>query len=86
MPDDSTGPGSRSLQWARGLRERVSRDSSERSLEQRVDELEEEMQEARRLNRRLAELMDVVEELLVPLSQRDEEKVRQYLDSHSTVL
>lgn len=86
MPDDSTGPSSRPLQWARGIRERVGRDSGEQSLEQRVEELEEEMQEARRLNRRLAELMDVVEELLVPLSQRDEAKVRQYLDSHSTVL
>ena len=56
------------------------------NLRRRVAELEDEMQEARRLNRRLAELMDVVEELLVPISQRDEERVQQYLASNTTVL
>jgi hypothetical protein len=56
------------------------------NLRRRVAELEDEMQEARRLNRRLAELMDVVEELLVPISQRDEERVQQYLSSNTTVL
>ena len=35
------------------------------------------MQESRRLNRRLAELTDIVEELLVPLAQRDEDKVNE---------
>jgi hypothetical protein len=52
-------------------------------LRERVEELEAEVQEARRLNRRVAELLDVVEELLVPVALRDEEKVRAYLDSHS---
>ncbi|QLQ11314.1 MAG: hypothetical protein HZY75_14195 [Nocardioidaceae bacterium] len=47
-----------------------------------MTELEAEMQEMRRLNRRLAELTDIVEELLVPLSERDEAKVRAYIDSH----
>jgi hypothetical protein len=56
------------------------------SLKARVEALEEEMQETRRLNRRLAELMDVVEELLVPMSQGDQEKVRAYLDSQTTKL
>jgi hypothetical protein len=56
------------------------------NLRRRVAELEEEMQEARRLNRRLAELMDVVEELLVPISQQDHERVEQYLSSNTTVL
>lgn len=78
---------SRARQWARGARDRlVGQSADERGLKQRVADLEDEMQEARRLNRRLAELMDIVEELLVPLSQRDEEKVRRYLDSHTTVL
>lgn len=80
---------SRPRQLARAVRARIGaggESADERSLKQRVADLEDEMQEARRLNRRLAELMDIVEELLVPLSQRDEEKVRQYLDSHSTVL
>jgi prefoldin subunit 5 len=56
------------------------------ALRRRVSELEEEMQESRRLNRRLAELTDIVQELLVPLAQRDEEKVRRYLDRYSTAL
>ena len=85
MPDSPSE--SRPRQWARGVRDRFAGESAdERSLKQRVADLEDEMQESRRLNRRLAELMDVVEELLVPLSQRDEEKVRAYLDSHSNVL
>jgi hypothetical protein len=44
------------------------------------------MQEARRLNRRLAELTDIVQELLVPLAQRDEEKVNKYLERYSSTL
>jgi chromosome segregation ATPase len=56
------------------------------ALRRRVSELEDELQEARRLHRRLAELTDVVQELLVPLAQRDEEKVRRYLDRYSTAL
>ena len=56
------------------------------ALRQRLAELEKEMQESRRLNRRLAELTDVVQELLVPLAQRDEEKVQAYLDRYSSAL
>ena len=52
-------------------------------LRGRVEELEAEVQETRRLNRRVAELLDVVEELLVPVALRDEEKVKAYLDSHT---
>ncbi len=63
---------------------RVVRDVA--SLGRRLSELEAEMQECRRLNRRLAELLDVVEELLVPLSQRDEEKVREYLERYASSL
>lgn len=55
-------------------------------LRLRVAELEDELQEARRLNVRVAELLDIVEELLVPLAQRDEEKVQRYLDSHTSAL
>jgi hypothetical protein len=51
-------------------------------LRTRVTELEAEVQEARRLNRRVAELLDIVEELLVPLTLRDEEKVKAFLDAH----
>ena len=41
------------------------------------------MQEARRLNRRLAELTDIVQELLVPVAQRDEEKLQACLDKYA---
>jgi hypothetical protein len=53
------------------------------ALRDRVAELEAEVQEARRLNRRVAELLDIVEELLVPLTLRDEQKVQAFLDAHS---
>ncbi|MBM9460702.1 hypothetical protein JK386_12380 [Nocardioides sp. zg-536] len=49
------------------------------SLSRRVSELEQQVQETRQLNLRLAELLDVVTELLVPLRQGDEEQARQAL-------
>ncbi len=85
MTDARRRPTSQVLNWLRDRRDPESPGGTI-GLRLRVRELEAEMQEMRLLNRRLAELMDVVEELLVPLSQRDEEKVRQYLASHSTVL
>jgi hypothetical protein len=51
-----------------------------------VEELDEEIQEARRLNRRLAEITDIVQELLLPASQRDEERLRQRLETYATSL
>lgn len=48
-------------------------------LEQRLSALEAEVQECRRLNLRLAELIDVVGELLVPIADRDEEGVAEAL-------
>lgn len=51
-----------------------------------VEELDEEMQEARRLNRRLAEITDIVQELLLPASQRDEERLRERLETYATSL
>ena len=62
------------------------RDAGSRDLQRRVAELEDEVQENRRLNRRVAELLDIVEELLVPLAQRDEERVRAYLRAHEAGL
>ena len=56
------------------------------ALEEAVRSLEDEVQETRRLNRRLAELMDVVEELLVPLQQRDQARVDAYLASNRVAL
>lgn len=46
-----------------------------RQLEERVAELESDLTELRRHQVRLAEIVDVVQELLVPLSGRDEAAV-----------
>ena len=54
------------------------------SIPQRIQALEAEVQENRRLNRRIAELTDVVAELLVPIADRDEEKVRELLAAYRT--
>jgi hypothetical protein len=53
------------------------------ALRERVAVLEDEVQECRQLNLRLAELTDVVQELLVPLSQRDEQRVAAVLEKYS---
>lgn len=45
--------------------------------------LEEELQEARRLNRRVAEVTDVVEELLLPAANRDDERLRRLVDKYA---
>jgi hypothetical protein len=57
----------------RGLRWRLS---------QRVTALEAEVQECRQINLRLAELTDVVAELLLPVADRDEERIQQVLASY----
>lgn len=52
------------------------------SLRQRVVVLEREVQENRELNRRIAELTDVVTELLIPIADRDSDKVNAILDKY----
>ena len=52
-------------------------------LAARVTELEAEVQECRQLNLRLAELTDVVAELLLPVAQRDEAKVAEVMERYS---
>lgn len=53
------------------------------ALEARVTELEAEVQECRQLNLRLAELTDVVQELLLPVAARDEKKVAELVDRYA---
>ncbi|WP_239460132.1 DUF6752 domain-containing protein [Nocardioides daejeonensis] len=55
-------------------------------LAARVAELEAEVQECRQLNLRLAELTDLVQELLLPVAQRDEEKLAELVDRYSSQL
>lgn len=44
-------------------------------LPRRVLDLEDAVMENRQLNRRLAELTDILAEILVPATERDEEKL-----------
>lgn len=55
---------------------------SRAAMQERMRVLEEEVQECRQLNVRLAELCDVVTELLLPLADRDEAAVREILDKY----
>lgn len=48
-------------------------------LRRRVAALEAEVQECRQLNLRLAELTDMVTDLLIPLARADEAEVREVL-------
>jgi hypothetical protein len=52
-------------------------------LRTRVAELEDEVQECRQLNLRLAELTDVVGELLLPVAQRDEARIADVMERYS---
>ncbi|MFC6287525.1 DUF6752 domain-containing protein [Nocardioides sp. GCM10027113] len=63
----------------RDLRPGASADAVRR-LEQRVADLEADMAEMRRHNLRLAELVDVVQELLVPVATRDEAAVQEAVE------
>jgi hypothetical protein len=56
------------------------------ALEQRLTEVENELQEGRRLNMRLAELTDIVQELLVPIAQQDQELLADRLKRYSASL
>ena len=51
-------------------------------LRRRVRRLEAEVQECRALNIRLAELTDIVTELLLPVAARDEEKLAELLEKY----
>jgi hypothetical protein len=48
-----------------------------RQLEQRVADLEADLTEVRRHNLRLAEVVDVVQELLIPMASRDEARIQE---------
>ncbi len=56
--------------------------TTEADLRRRVTALEREVQECRALNIRLAELTDVVSQLLLPVEARDEERLAELLDRY----
>ena len=57
-----------------------SRRATVRRLEERVADLEADVAEMRRHNVRLAELTDVVQELLVPMASRDEARIQEAIE------
>lgn len=63
-------------------RVRGSRAAERLELRRRVARLEAEVQECRALNIRLAELTDIVTELLLPVAARDEEKLAVLLERY----
>ncbi|HEY7598030.1 MAG TPA: DUF6752 domain-containing protein [Actinophytocola sp.] len=58
-------------------------DEELRDLRGRVERLEREVQEGRRLHQRLAELTDVVGEVLVPAADRDDGRIREILAKYN---
>ena len=48
---------------------------SNAKLQARGEQLEADVAELRRHNRRLSELTDLVQELLIPMAQRDQDRV-----------
>ena len=61
---------------------RDSRAAEHLALRRRVARLEAEVQECRALNIRLAELTDIVTELLLPVAARDEAKLAELLERY----
>lgn len=51
-------------------------------LHRRLTALEAEVQECRQINLRLAELTDVVAELLLPVAQQDQARIADALDRY----
>lgn len=56
------------------------------ALQQRLEALEAEVQECRQLNVRLAELTDLVEQLLLPMAARDEERLASAVEKYSRTI
>ncbi len=78
---DSTGQGGGGNK--RGSSPRMKKALAEiEDLRVRVSQLELDIQESRRLNKRLAEVTDVVAEVLLPAGQRDETRLRELLANY----
>lgn len=74
-----TGPG-----WSR--RSVTSPTDPVTDLADRIARLERTMQESRQLSRRLAELVDVVETLLLPMVRLDDAEMQEFLGHYSDTL
>ncbi len=60
--------------------------SGDDELARRVEALEADVVELRRHNVRLAEIVDVVQELLVPLASRDQARIDEAIEKFSKSL
>jgi hypothetical protein len=70
-----------------GLKDLASRmRRPDEDLTRRVEALEADVLELRRHNVRLAELADVVQELLVPLASRDQARIDEAIEKFSKSL
>lgn len=67
------------LNLARGFNDLVR-------LRARVAQLESDVQECRRLNKRVADLADMVAEVLLPATDRDDERLKALLDDYNRSL
>ena len=56
------------------------------NLQRRLDDLEAEVQECRQLNLRLAEVTDLVEQLLLPIAAQDQERIAAAVEKYSRAM
>ena len=56
------------------------------ALQRRLEDLEAEVQECRQLNIRLAEVVDLVEELLLPIALQDEGKIAAAVEKYNRTI
>lgn len=73
----------------RALAQRERLDRQRKLIEEltgRVAELEAEVQECRGLSRRIAEVTDLVAEVLLPAVHRDDEELRRRLEAYAEKL
>jgi len=84
-PKPTPQPAARTARKGPGPRVRRLEDEV-RTLRRKVALLEQEVQETRQLNKRLAEITDVVAEVLLPAEQRDDERLRAMLQKYESSL
>jgi hypothetical protein len=76
----ASAKGEQAKDIARKVRDRVRETRVfDRSLRGRVLKLEKELEADRQLHRKIAELSDVVAELLIPIQDRDADRVTEVL-------
>ena len=88
-PRGAGGPGSNRPGLKARAVERMARAvAGERldALQRRLEDLEAEVQECRQLNIRLAEVIDLVEQLLLPIAAQDQEKIAAAVEKYNRTI